>query len=156
LGCNTESLRSLRESMIGTPLISKSLPKVQAAWGVTCLAFLDAVRNHSSKASGTYYLKNYLQYFDMIFCSFEELNRTLSRDGKCALVAQESYYKDILVELPTIFTEMGESLGWRLSHRSDFVVKYNMANTNRRSMKYRKTSGIAESVLLFSKAPQGE
>ncbi len=39
-------------------------------------------------------------------------------------VAQSSYYKDVLIDLPTIFIEMGDSIGWRLSNRSDFVVKH--------------------------------
>jgi TATA-binding protein-associated factor Taf7 len=112
---------------------------------------LEAVHNHSSKASSTYYFKNLLQYFDLIFRSFNEINRTLSDGKHCVLVAQNSYYKDILIDLPTIFIEMGDSIGWRFSHRSDFDVKHSMVDANHRAKKYRASAKVVESVLLFTK-----
>ena len=152
LGCGTHSdLRALRESMIGSPIIAKQIPDMQTGWGKSCLTFLEAVHNHSSKASSTYYYKNLLQYFDLIFCSFNEINRTLSNGKHCVLVAQNSYYKDILIDLPTIFIEMGDSIGWRLSSRSDFIVKHSMVDANHRAKKYRNSAKVVESVLLFTK-----
>ena len=152
LGCGTQDdLRALRERMIGSPIIAKQIPNIQTAWGKSCLTFLEAVYNHSSKASSTYYYKNLLQYFDLIFRSFIEINRTLLNGKHCVLVAQNSYYKDILIDLPAIFVEMGDSIGWRLSHRSDFDVKHSMVDANHRAKKYRNSAKVAESVLLFSK-----
>jgi DNA modification methylase len=151
LGCGTQDdLRTLRERMIGSPIIAKQTPDIQNDWGKSCLTFLEAVHNHSSKASSTYYFKNLLQYFDLIFRSFNEINRTLSDGKHCVLVAQNSYYKDILIDLPTIFIEMGDSIGWKLSHRSDFAVKHSMVDANHRAKKYRNSAKIAESVLMFS------
>lgn len=152
LGCGTgNDLRALRERMIGSPIIAKQIPDIQTGWGECCLTFLEAVHNHSSKASSTYYYKNLLQYFDLIFCSFNEINRTLSYGKHCALVAQSSYYKDVLIDLPTIFIEMGDSIGWRLSNRSDFVVKHGMVDANHIAKKNRNSAKVTESVLLFSK-----
>ncbi len=152
LGCGTEEdLRVLRERMIGSPIITKQTPDKQTAWGKSCLTFLEEVYNHSSKASSTYYYKNYLQYFNLIFRSFEEINRTLADGKHCVLVAQNSYYKDILLDLPAIFIGMGDSIGWKLSSRSDFDVKHSMAHTNHRAKKYRNSAKVTESVLLFSK-----
>jgi len=153
LGCGTQKdLRTLRERMIGSPVIAKQTPDIQSTWGKSCLTFLEGVYNHSSRASSTYYYKNLLQYFDLIFRSFNEINRILSNGKYCALVVQNSYYKDILIDLPTIFTEMGDSIGWRLSQRSDFGVKHSMVDTNHRAKKYRNSAKVTESVLLFSKA----
>lgn len=152
LGCETEEdLRALRERMIGAPIIANQVPNIQTGWGNSCLTFLEAVQIHSSKASSTYYYKNYLQYFDLIFHSFEEINRTLFNGKYCVLVAQNSYYKDVLLDLPSIFIEMGNSIGWKLSSRSDFAVKNSMANANHRAKKYRNSAKTTESILLFSK-----
>ncbi len=152
LGCGTEEdLRVMRERMIGSPIITKQISDKQTAWGKSCLTFLEDVYNHSSKASSTYYYKNYLQYFNLIFLSFEEINRTLIDGKHCVLVAQNSYYKDILLDLPAIFIGMGDSIGWKLSSRTDFDVKNSMANANHRAKKYRNSAKVVESVLLFAK-----
>jgi SAM-dependent methyltransferase len=152
LGCGIkDDLRDLRERMIGSPIIAKQTPDLQDDWGESCLTFLEAVSKHPSKASSTYYLKNLLQYFDLIFRSFNEINRTLSNGKHCVLVAQSSYYKDILIDLPAIFIEMGDSIGWKLSHREDFAVKHSMVDANHRAKKYRNSAKVAESVLMFSK-----
>lgn len=152
IGCGSEDdLRALRERMIGSPIITKRLPDIQDTWGKSCLSFLENVYKHSSKASSTYYYKNYLQYFDLTFRSINELNRTLIDGKHCVLVVQNSYYKDILIDLPEIFCEMGESVGWRLSQRSEFDVKNSMVSANQRAKKYRASAKVVESVLLFTK-----
>jgi len=54
-----ESLKNLRDMIIGTPTMHSTRHVVRAEWGETCVNFLNRVHNHTSKASATYYLRYY-------------------------------------------------------------------------------------------------
>ncbi len=152
LGCSMDKgIKSLRDRMIGTPTISETIPQVRSVYGSICVAFLDAVAAHHSKASKSYYIKYYLQYFDSIYRSLIEIDRTLAESGRCILVVQDSYYKDIHNDLPRIFMEMAHSLGWNCLDQFDFITKRTMAGLNRRTKIYRHSSTATESVLIFQK-----
>lgn len=148
---NGDSIRRLREKMIGTPTIGRIRIQRSFAWGRTCLRFLSAVENHPSKASSTYYLKYFLQYFAAIFASLHEIDRVLKKSGRCVLVVQDSYYKEILNDLPCVFIEMADGLGWKLMQKLDFHIKQTLSGVNRRVKQYRKIFQAKESVLVFSK-----
>lgn len=152
LGCSRGmEFKCLRDEMIGTPTIINELPEIRSDWGQTCKSFLRLVQTHESKASKTYYYKHYIQYFDAIYQSLLEINRTLVEKGKCVIVVQDSYYKDIHNNLPTIFCEMANSINWIVLDQFDFHIKQTMAGCNNRSKKYRSSSKAIESVLLFEK-----
>jgi len=156
LGCSTlDDLKKLRNGMIGTPTINSrsgaSTEMSNSLWGKTCSNFLDAVTHHASKASQSYYLKYFYQYYLIIYSSLTEINRALQPNSICVLVVQDSYYKEVHNDLPMIFTEMGSNLGWTLSHQICFPVKRTLAAINKGTQKYRKTFGATESVLFFKK-----
>ena len=151
--------RHLREMMIGTPTIIKNQHSNgarfkdddDASWGPTCTRFLSSVENHSSKASSTYYLKYYRQYFASVFSSLREIDRVLKKSGKCVLVVQDSYYKEVPNNLPRMFIEMATQVGWTLTEQSPFHVKQTLAGVNPGVRPYRKTFNAIESTLVFSK-----
>src|SRR5204862_8362818 len=109
----------LRRSLIGTSTVSKTPLDVRAEWGPTCLQFLQKMYEHPSKASKTYYHKNHLQYFHSVHRSLGELSRVLKTNGKCILVVQDSYYKELHNDLPSIFVEMAQYHGLSLFQRVD-------------------------------------
>lgn len=148
---NGELIRSLREQMIGTPTISKNSYEHDRAWGPTCKSFLSKVETHSSKASSTYYLKCFRQYFASAYASLCEIDRVLNDTGQCVLVVQDSYYKDVPNDLPTIFCEMAHRFGWILNEKIDFHVKRTLAGVNPAVKKYRSDFKAVESALLFRK-----
>jgi len=150
LGCNMrDEIRALRHRMIGTPTVVKATPEKSSDWGPTCSRFLSAVESHTSKASHTYYLKTYLQYFHMTYASLAEIKRTLATGGRCVLVVQDSLYKEVHNDLPRIYEEMGASLGWDLVLRRDFSVDRTMARINPQARRYADTRQSIESVLVF-------
>ncbi len=152
LGCSmNQDLKIMRSHMIGTPTIINEIPEVRSEWGRSCKSFLNAVETHSSKASKSYYYRYHIQYFNSIYKSFLEIDRTLVGSGKCVIVVQDSYYKDIHNDLPKIFCEMASSLDWAAVNRLDYHVKQTMAGCNRGAMKYRSNSRATESVLVFEK-----
>lgn len=152
MGCSlTEDVKKLRHQMIGSPVIDKKTPERQLEWGESCTGFLKQVEEHSSIASSTYYLKNYLQYFDLMFNSLSEINRTLKENGSCTLVIQESYYKDIFLNLPRIIEEMTQAFSWRQISCHKFGIKNSMVDLNKKAKIYRNKSA-QESVLIFRHA----
>lgn len=153
LGCSMNTdIKDLRDKMIGTPTIIRKALEVKSEWGPACESFLSAVESHDSKASKSYYYRYHVQYFDSIFRSLLEIDRTLMNSGNCVIVAQDSYNKDIHNDLPKIFCEMADSLGWITINRLDFDIKRTMASRNCRTKKYRISSNATESVLVFKKA----
>jgi hypothetical protein len=123
LGYSKDSLRELRDKLIGTSTILQTTPKISDDWGETCNDFLAKIFAHKSRASDTYYYKNHLQYYSSINRSLSEIKRTLKSNGSCVLVIQDSYYKEIHNDLPQIFIEMGQSNGLKLNHRSKKIQK---------------------------------
>lgn len=136
LGCSmSRDIKNLRDRMIGTPTITNEMPEVKSEWGETCGLFLKAVETHNSKASKSYYHRYHIQYFDAIYRSLFEIDRILAKSGKCVIVVQDSYYKEIHNDLPNIFCEMADSLDWVLLDRLDFHIKRTMAGRNNRAKK---------------------
>jgi hypothetical protein len=122
---NGNVMRRLRETMIGTPTINKPQGYNATNWGPTCSRFLSAVEGHSSKASSTYYLKYYRQYFASVSSSLAKIDRVLKKPGKCVLVVQDSYYKEIQNDLPRIFIGNGYAVRLGFGRREAFSSQAN-------------------------------
>lgn len=150
LGQTTE-LRSLRHSTIGTPTIFFKENSFNPNWGKTCLTFLKKVEKHPSRASNTYYLKTYLQYFSMIFDSLREISRILKPKSLAILVVQDSFYKDIHLKLPKVFIEMAKNHNLEFVSKKDFSNFPNLAVINKKSAEYRKKTIATETVLILKK-----
>jgi SAM-dependent methyltransferase len=145
-------LRCLREGMIGTPTISDELPSRSPAWGKACSKLLNRVSRHSSRASKSYYLKTLIQYFDGMCKSLGEIDRVLARKGEAFFVIQDSYYKEIHMDLAKILTEMAANVGWRCDSRLDFESTRTMVGVNRGARLYNNPPKPAlETVLHFAK-----
>jgi SAM-dependent methyltransferase len=140
---------TLRRQMIGTPTVPQTASDVEADWGLTCQRFLSSLKSHASKASATYYFKNHVQYFRSIAASVSEISRVLKPSGRCMLVVQDSYYKDVHNDLASIITEMSEARGLCLRDRLDFRLRRTMAGINPGASRYRTTFDAVESALLF-------
>lgn len=153
LGSDDRNLTKLRECMIGSPLTRSNEQELKPEWGKLCLETVASIHNHESKASKTYYRRTYVQYFHALYQSLKEINRVLKRDGKCAFVVQNSYYKEVYIDLGTIVREMADSLRWEVTDQFDYYFKQNMIRINTRSNKYREKDDTKgkEIVLLFQK-----
>lgn len=146
-----DGLRKLRDKLIGTPTITGRTPDWCDAWGKTCLTLLRRIKDHQSRASESYYLKTYVQYFDSIFASIAEISRCLRKNGTCFLVVQDSFYKEIYNDLPKIFEEISANNGLTLKKRNNFQVARTLAGINSHSKAYRNNFSATEAVLHFTK-----
>ncbi len=153
LGCPLgDEFFELRRKMIGGPVVSASDVVPQDEWGRNCLKLLDSIQSHNTKGSANYYYKTFAQYYDSLYSSLCEINRVSMPNADCVLVVQDSYYKDIHVDVSAHVSDMASNLGWGLIHRTDHETSMLMARLNPKAQKYRSSTGATESVLWFRKA----
>lgn len=143
--------RALGKQMIGTTQVPSEEIAIDATWGKTCAAFLKQLKCHPSKASGGYYYRTHLDYYDKMTRSMGRLAGALKPGGRAILVVQDSYYKELHNDLPKIIAEMGRSHGLTLKHRKDFHLR-SMSDINPGRLTYGRPSGATESVLHFAKS----
>ncbi len=140
---------------MGTTTVSKAMDKLdELQLGIKCKKFLNDVKNHTSKSSATYYYKNILKYFVDLSKSVSEISRVMKADARFVCVVQDSFYKELHCDLPSILTDIALLAGLKLDRKFDFESKQNMVNLNAKSRSYRNKSIAYESVLIFYK--QGE
>jgi hypothetical protein len=141
----------LSRQMLGSTRVPTHAIEICPMWGQRCDDFLDALRKHPSKASSGYYYKTHLDYFDKMARSLGNLTRALKPDGAAVLVVQDSFYKEIHNDLPSIVTEMAEAYGLRKRRREDFRMSRSMSGINPYTRVYKRLPGSVEAVLCFSK-----
>jgi len=137
--------------MIGTTRVPKRDIEISPTWGNRCRTFLNAVRRHPSKASGGYYYVTHLDYFDKMSRSLGTLSKAIREGGAAILVVQDSFYKDVHNDLPSIVADMAEAQGLQLVRRENFQISRSMAGINRRTRIYRQRASAVEAVLCFHK-----
>lgn len=148
LSCSEERFLSLRNELIGSTLVENGIT-TNEKWGLLCCSTLEKIRNHPSKASSGYYIKSFLRYFDSLYRSIVEISRVTKKDGICYLVVQDSYYKEIFIDLAAIATDMFMANNWKLLAKNDFVATRNKAAINTKSNKYFSNKIATESVLIL-------
>jgi len=142
---------SLRRSLMGTSTVEAAGWASYADWGSTCTKFLGKLYAHRSKASQGYYYKSHLQYFDSLYRSIRDISRVLKPNALCVLVVQDSHYKEIHNDVPTIAVEMAANCGLGLCRCENFRVENSMVQINKRAKKYLKNREEKESVLCLVK-----
>ncbi|WP_437191348.1 DNA methyltransferase [Planctomicrobium sp. SH527] len=141
---------ALRKAMMGAPAVRQEADESDQ-FGDACDILLNKVRTHPSKGSANYYYKLLRQYFSDFQCSMREIDRILKPHGTCVLVVQDSYYKELHVDLARYTTEIAHECGLTLVEQHDFKWNRNMVRVNSRSRKYRTTTDSTESVLWLVK-----
>jgi hypothetical protein len=145
-------LGEFRAGLIGTPTIHPDTPEPSTSWGNTCVKLLKRIHDHRSKAASAYYYKTYIQYFAAMAQSFSELSRCLKLRATCVLVVQDSYFKDLHIDLAVVFAEMARSASLELCRQVDFPISRTFGSINSSSRSYRDIASATESVLCFTKA----
>lgn len=149
IGGNSEFLK-LRRDLIGTATVPKSISRSTGNLGESCLKFLEEVRNHESKDSATYYYKNHLQYFLSMRDSLKEIGRALRKEGKCLIVVQDSYYKNIHNDLARSIVEIAEGVGLSVRSQRSFPTIRSVSDIHPTSHHYRsRRADLTESVIEF-------
>lgn len=139
----------LSYQMIGSTRVPKREIEISSKWGQRCTGFLDALRLHPSKSSAGYYYKTHLDYFDKIDRSIGQIAQSSKRGGNVILIVQDSYYKEIHNDLPSIISDISEANGLKLCRREDFHLRRSMSGINPHTRHYKRAPGAVEAVLCF-------
>lgn len=152
LGNETVNITKLRKATMGAPVIGPRVMGQKNEWGQTCQDFLATVEAHPSKASKSYYLPIFQQYFSDAFVSIAEMQRVLKPGGYAAIVVQSSYYKEVNLLLGQVYTEMAKSLKLDATIARRETVRQHMANLNKASKKYVSDKTYYEDIVLVRKS----
>lgn len=151
LGWDTDGFDALRRRTMGAPVIVDKSIRARQEWGTTCRRFLDAVEGHPSKASRSYYLPTYMQYFLAAEEALRELKRVIRPGGAAVVVVQSSYYKDVELVLGTVYAEMALRVGFdQVDIARSEPVRQHMAHLNTRSRRYVRDKTYHEDVILVT------
>lgn len=143
-----QNLDQLKRDMIGTTkIVEKGEP--DSAWGKTCLETLSLIKNHSSKASSTYYIWNYYKYFKDMYACIKEWKRLAKRNAKGLLVVQNSHYKDIDIPVTNIFNEMGSNIGIEINEVKELPVKSHMGLLSPQQREYSPNKVLKEYIMYL-------
>ncbi len=148
LGIPATAQSTLRRALLGTTTVPTSAPAL-ASLGNAALQLLDSVKTHRSKASATYYWKWLAQYLVEYTTSLNQLARVASPTGTIGLVVQESFYKDIPIDLAHLTQEALGFRGWGLQSAYPFRSRPSLAQINPRAEAYRNGHIPQEAALFF-------
>jgi DNA modification methylase len=140
----------VRRSCMGSTLVrNATLPEIPNEWPIEIKDTLSHIRNHASKASGSYYYKTYWQYFDDLIQSVGELKRCLKFNGSIVMVVQTSYYKDVLIDVPKLLIATARTHGLNGSTVSCKPVHNGLFQINRKAKEYALGRQYAEAVICL-------
>jgi hypothetical protein len=146
------STSELSRQMIGSTRVPHDEITPNSRWGETCTKFLMAVKSHKSKASSGYYLKTHLDYFAKLSSSIDRIRESMKPGATAVLVVQDSYYKDVHNDLPTIVSEMATLNGLTFLGSKEFQLARSMSGVNPYTRVYKRRPGALEAVLSFARS----
>lgn len=147
LGLGDEGIRSLREKDFGSPISVNRCAMNQASSYVDDL--IRQVAEHQSKASDGYYRRYFERYFSSLSDSLTEISRILRPTGQACVVVQDSYYKEIHVDLQRAIVEIAAANDLKLIDQFDYNVPHSRSNHNPRHREYSQNNRPIESVLIM-------
>ncbi len=153
VGRSGADFRSLRRKLMGTtcirPAEGRSIPN---SWPRAVRQIVEEIRDHPSYESSGYYFKNIWQYFSDADRSIAEINRVMKAGGVAYLVVQTSYYKNICIDLPRLYREIGHAHGLKSTKKSETAVPRSLADINTKARKHLKTRRYSESLIALEKS----
>jgi DNA modification methylase len=153
IGRNSPEFETQRRAFMGTPLARKGpAPEIPSDWPCGVRKLLASIRAHPSKDSRSYYYKTFWQYFADARASLSELHRVLRPGGLALFVVQTSYYKELCIELPSLYLEIGACLGLKGAILGEAAVHSALAQIHPHSIHSRKQSMYREAVVSLEKA----
>lgn len=147
-----QSLRTLRRILMGTTASrSRELPVIPVDWSADVKGILNQVRLHPSHGSTHYYFKNLHQYFSDLSASLCEIERVLVSGGSVVVVAQNSYYKNVPIDLAQVICAELRRLGLKAVRVRGVKAWPVMTSLNSRAKAYLKQREYFEDLVVAEK-----
>lgn len=151
LGVDGHSISSsLRRSQMGSLITSGATPSTEIEVEIGVARLLSQIASHRSKASANYYRKFFSNYFISAFALISKLSHLLKPGGKAILVVQDSWYKDIHIDLGQLYANFARKAHLKAKIIRTETVKRILTTINRSALAYNK-GGIQEHVLVLEK-----
>ena len=149
LGLGKEQIKTLRRRTTGTPVV-KGVQSEEPTWSsAAAQQVVDGIRSHKSHGSANYYAPWIRNYLADLQRTLERINSAVKQDGVVGLVVQDSYYKEIHVDLQLIVTETMEHFGRTVDSRVDYLVDRSLTQVNPSVWTHRDHRTPRESLLVF-------
>jgi len=151
---NHFNFMALRDSLMGTTTIrTHQQVTIPPNWAASVQSLLNTIRNHQSHASGGYYFKNLWQYFDDAHRAVTEISRVLKPGALAIFIVQGSYYKDVEIDLPSLYVDIGNAANLDGLVIANYPVRNSLDKINSASRKYVDQKSYVESVVALKKRP---
>lgn len=151
LGLSDQAIRQVRQRMIGTPTIQRNSSD-SPHFPDEVERILQTVGSHESYAAKSYYEPVYRQYFEGMAISLNEISRVCKPRSKMALVVQDSWFKDVHINLAFALWSMARAHGWAFLGQKDFQNTRSMAQVNSKAHLLARTTRPVESILILETA----
>ena len=120
LGADEEYVEHLRLACTGSPRVRGVPPSSEPIHSRSATDLLPAIEQHPSKGSRSYYRPWMANYLRSLQAGLLETHRIVRPDGVICVVIQDSYYKEIHIDMQGIVTETLQAAGRALVARHDY------------------------------------
>jgi hypothetical protein len=153
-----QSASQLRRSMMGTTMIRRQRSAfLESSTTLEVSELIRQVEQHPSYASARYYGPWFRQYCEDADISLSEIARVLRVDGRCVIVVQDSYYKDVHIPLDRIFAALAVRHGLAVEWCSSWSASHVLALSNPRTRAYASKGRVyLEHALCLKKTTDGD
>lgn len=149
LGAKPDDIRDLRKCSTGSPVV-KGVPRLDGELHSTYgRSRLLSIAAHPSKGSRTYYYPWMSNYLYGLQSGLSETARVVAPGGAICIVAQDSYYKELHIDLQRIIVDIMAATKRELETRRDYEARNHRARMNPRARRYVKDRRSHESLLVF-------
>lgn len=151
LGLGAEKdFRALRERLMGTPVLRGGPRNVSPVFAPLVESVLRRISAHPSWASSGYYRRNLQQYFLDAQAAVDGMSKVLRPGGVGLVVVQNSYYKEIEIDLPELYASMAKVAGFREASVPFHVpVRSFFAGINGRAARHLTERAYREAVVVM-------
>lgn len=152
LGADEAYLRNLRRRTTGTPVLGPTAVGEDSCLSEYGRRVLLKIRRHPSKGSAGYYfpwMRGYVQDLQTGLC---EMSRAVTSEGPVCVVVQDSYYKEMRIDLQRIVTEIMQASGRGLASRYDYAANNLRSRMNPRALRHAARRSNTESLLVFRRS----
>ena len=149
LGADDAFLSALRKETTGTPVVRGRGNQAKPLMSEYGLSILEQIGIHPSKGSRAYYFPWMHGYLVSLQEGLSETSRTVESGGSICIVVQDSYYKELRIDLQRIVTEILASLGRARTDRRDFPARNLRSRTNLKAQRHAIKRHYTESLLVF-------
>ena len=149
LGADEEYVERLRLVCTGSPKVKGVVSSCEPIQSCSADHLLRAIEGHPSKGSRSYYRPWMANYLRSLQAGLIETHRVVRPDGAVCVVVQDSYYKEIHIDMQGIVAETLAAAGRAVMARHDYPAPNPRRQQHSGHLSHRAKRPSTESLLVF-------